>query len=72
MEHVYGLSYPTLNRQLTQKCVWQSKFHISRNQNSLSERNKQLPMNSKNLAPKLTYLGKLYAPWQMTQTSLTM
>ena len=28
-------------------------------------------MNNKNLAPKLTYLRKLYAPWQLTQMSLT-
>ena len=27
-------------------------------------------MNNKNLARKLTYLRKLYAPWQLTQTSL--
>ena len=27
-------------------------------------------MNNKNLAPKLTYLRKLYAPWQFTKTSL--
>ena len=31
---------------------------------------KQLPVNNKNLAPKLTYLRKLYAPWQLTQMSL--
>ena len=36
----------------------------------MSERKKQLPMNNKNLASKLTYMRKLYAPWQLTQTSL--
>ena len=34
----------------------------------MSECSKQLPMNNKNLAPKQTYLRKLYAPWQLTQT----
>ena len=37
---------------------------------TLSERNKRLPMNNKSLAPKLTYLRKLSAPWQLAQTSL--
>ena len=29
-------------------------------------------MNNKNLAPKLTYLCKLYAPWQLTQAMFTL
>ena len=67
---LYGLSYPTLNRQLAHKCVWQSKFRVSKNWNSLSKRYKELPMTNKNLAPKLTYLRKLYAPWQLLECPL--
>ena len=37
-------------------------MHMTIKENSLSERNKQLQMNDKNLVPKLTYLCKLYAP----------
>ena len=37
-------------------------MHKTIKENSLSERNKQLQMNNKNLVPKLTYLCKLYAP----------
>ena len=64
MENPYGLSsYPN---------AYDNQNSVSPEIKTLCQNvNKQLPLNNKNLTPKLTYPLKLYAPWQLTQTSLT-